>query len=108
MLGMLAYLKHKAVKPIRPRKAKGVNYKLLLEMIDAQTRSLVGHGNCTLLSLRYDFLARRSELAALKFDYLEFLPDGTLRGIIPKSKADQLGYGQLTFGSRRNAELLKI
>jgi len=60
-----------------------------------------------LLSLGYDFLAQRSELAALKFEYLEFLPNGTLRGMIPKSKADQLGYGRLTFGSRRSAELLK-
>ncbi len=59
-------------------------------------------------SLRYDFLANRSELVALKFGYMEFLPDGTLRGMIPKSKADQLRYGQLTFGSRRSAELLKI
>ena len=77
-------------------------------MIDAQPRSLIGHRNRALLSLGYDFLARRSELAALKFEYLEFLPDGTLRGMIPKSKADQLGYGRLTFGSRRSTELLKI
>ena len=46
-------------------------------------------------------------MAALKFEYLDFLPDGTLRGMIPKSKADQLGYGRLTFGSRRSAGLLK-
>ena len=28
--------------------------------------------------------------------------------MIPKSKADQLGYGQLTFESRRSPEFLKI
>ena len=77
-------------------------------MIDAQPKSLIGHRNRALLSLGYDFLARRSELAALKFNYLEFLFDGTLRSMIPKNKADQLRYGRLTFGSRRNAELLKI
>ena len=60
-----------------------------------------------LVHLDVGFWRSRSELAALKFEYLEFLPDGTLRGMIPKSKADQLGYGQLTFGSRRSAGLLK-
>jgi len=103
----LAFRRLKRAKPNRPHQAKGVNYELLLEMIDAQPRSLIGHRNRALLSLGYDFLARRSELAALKFEYLEFLPDGTLRGMIPKSKADQLGYGRLTFGSRRSAGLLK-
>jgi integrase/recombinase XerD len=104
----LAFRRLKRAKPNRPHQAKGVNYELLLEMIDAQPKSLIGHRNRALLSLGYDFLARRSELAALKFNYLEFLLDGTLRGMIPKNKADQLGYGRLTFGSRRNAELLKI
>jgi integrase/recombinase XerD len=47
-------------------------------------------------------------LPALKFGYLEFLPGGTLRGVIPKSRADQLGYGRLTFGSRCSAQWLKI
>ena len=104
----LAFRRLKRTKPNRPHQAKGVNYELLIKMIDAQPRSLIGHRNCALLSLGYDFLARRPELAALKFKYLEFLSDGTLRGMIPKSKANQLRYGQLTFGSRRSAELLKI
>ena len=104
----LAFRRLKRAKPNRPHQAKGVNYELLLQMIDAQPRSLIGHRNRALLSLGYDLLARRSELAALKFEYKEFLPGGTLRGMIPKSKANQLGYGQLTFGSRRSAELLKI
>jgi integrase/recombinase XerD len=104
----LVFRRLKRAKPKRPHQAKGVNYELLLETIDAQPRSLIGHRNRTLLSLRYDFLTRQSELAALKFEYLEFLSDGTLRGMIPKSKADQLGYGRLTFGSSRSAELLKI
>jgi integrase/recombinase XerD len=77
-------------------------------MINTEPRSLIGHRNSALLSLGYDFLARRSELAALKFEYLEFLSNGTLRGMILKSKADQLGYGRLTFGPHRSAELLKI
>jgi integrase/recombinase XerD len=104
----LAFRRLKRAKPNRPHQAKGVNYELLIEMIDAQPRSLIGHRNRALLSLGYDFLAKRSELAALKLEYLEFLPDDTLRGMIPKSKADQLGHGRLTFGSHRSAELLKI
>jgi integrase/recombinase XerD len=92
----------------RPHQAKGVNYELLLEMIDAQPKSLIGHKNRALLSLGYYFLARRSEVAVLKFDYLEFFPDRPLYSMISKSKADQMGNGQLTFGSRHSAGLLKI
>ena len=101
-------ISRKNIAPNQPHQAKGVNHGLLLEMIGAQPRSLVGQRNCALLSLGYDLLARRSELTALKFKYLEFLPDSTLRGMIPKGKADQSGYGWLTFGSHRSAELLKI
>jgi integrase/recombinase XerD len=103
-----AFRRLKRAKPNRPHQAKGVNFELLLQMIDTQPWSLTGHRNHALLFSGYDFLAKRSELAALKFEYLEFLPDGTLRGMIPKSKADQLGYGQLYFDSRRRTKLLKI
>ena len=56
----LAFRRLKRAKPNRPHQAKGVNYELLVEMIDAQPQSLIEHRSRTLLSLGYDFLARRS------------------------------------------------
>ena len=67
----------------------------------------MGVRNCALLSLGYDFLARRSELVAIRNDDLKFTPDGALKGMIRKSKTDQYGRGRLVFGSERSAKLLK-
>jgi integrase len=60
-----------------------------------------------MLSLGYDFLARRSELVALRTTDLEFTKDGALKSVIKKNKADQYGRGQLIFGSERSARLLR-
>ena len=60
-----------------------------------------------LLSLGYDFLARRSELVSLRTNDLEFTKDGALKGMIRKSKTDQYGRGRLVFGSERSAKLLR-
>ena len=60
-----------------------------------------------MLSLGYDFLARRSELVALRTTDLEFTKDGALKGMIRKSKTDQYGCGRLVFGSERSAKLLR-
>lgn len=61
-----------------------------------------------LLSLGYDFLARRSELVALQTTDIQFIHDGGLRCTIKKSKTDQFGRGRLVFGSERSAKLLRI
>jgi integrase/recombinase XerD len=76
-------------------------------MIDAQLDTLAGVRNKALLSLDYDFLARRSELVALRTTDLEFTRDGALKGMIRKSKTDQYGRGRLVFGSERSAKLLR-
>jgi hypothetical protein len=51
--------------------------------------------NCTLLSIGYDFLARKSEILILQDADIQFLTDGAIWGTIRKSKADQFGRGQL-------------
>jgi len=89
------------------RQAHGINRDLLLRMIEAQPNDLFGTRNRALLSLGYDFLARRSELVALKRNDIEFLGDGSLRAIIRRSKTDQFGRGRLVYGSKRSSELLK-
>ena len=89
------------------RQAQGINVELLTRMIDAQPNSLIGIRNRALLSLGYDFLARRSELAQLERGDIEFTSCGGLRAVIRRSKADQFGRGRLVFGSTRSAHLLR-
>jgi len=78
-----------------------------VKIIDAQPDTLAGIRNKAMLSLGYDFLARRSELVALRTSDLEFTKDGALTGMIRKSKTDQYGRGRLVFGSERSAKLLR-
>ena len=103
----LAIRKLKRAKSTEQRQAVGINEHLLDKMIDAQPDTLVGKRNRLLLSLGYDFLARRSELVAIRSEDLTFTLDGALKGIIRRSKTDQYGRGRLVFGSERSAKLLK-
>ena len=103
----LAIRKLKRAKSTEQRQALGINENLLKKMIGAQPETLVGKRNRLLLSLGYDFLARRSELVAIRSEDLTFTPDGALKGIIRRSKTDQFGRGRLVFGSERSAKLLK-
>jgi site-specific recombinase XerD len=97
----------KRSKCLEQQQAVGINHNLLMKMIDAQPDTLAGIRNKALLSLGYDFLARRSELVALRATDLEFTKDGALKGMIRKSKTDQYGRGRLVFGSERSAKLLR-
>ena len=103
----LAIRKLKRAKCMEKRQAVGINEDLLVKMIKAQPDTLVGKRNKLLLSLGYDFLARRSELVAIRTEDLTFTPDGALKGIIRRSKTDQYGRGRLVFGSERSAKLLR-
>lgn len=97
----------KRSKCLQQQQAVGINHPLLVKMIDAQPDTLAGIRNKALLSLGYDFLARRSELVALRTTDLDFTKDGALKGMIRKSKTDQYGRGRLVFGSQRSAKLLR-
>ena len=89
------------------RQARSINEDLLLRMIAAQPRTLTGTRNRALLSLGYDFLARRSELTALEVGDIKFSEDGCLRAVIRRSKGYQFGRGRLVYGSRRSAKHLR-
>jgi integrase len=89
------------------RQARGINEDLLLRMIAAQPRTLTGIRNRALLSLGYDFLARRSELTALEVGDIKFSEGGGLRAVIRRGKGDQFGRGRLVYGSRRSAKHLR-
>ena len=92
---------------LEQRQAVGINHGILVKMIAAQPNTLAGTRNRALLSLGYDFLARRSELVAIRTEDLKFTPDGALKGMIRKSKTDQYGKGRLVFGSERSAKLVR-
>ncbi|MDC0499760.1 tyrosine-type recombinase/integrase [Paracoccaceae bacterium] len=98
----------KRSKCLEQNQAVGINLNLLIKMIDAQPETLAGIRNKAMLSLSYDFLARRSEIVALRTSDLEFTKDGALKGMIRKSKTDQFGRGRLVFGSERSAKLLRV
>ena len=103
----LAIRRLKREKLSDQRQAVGINQDLLVKMIAAQPETLAGTRNRALLSLGYDFLARRSELVALQYTDIQFTNDGALRGTIRKSKTDQYGRGRLVFGSERSAKLVR-
>ena len=103
----LAIRRLKRSKCLEQKQAVGINHDILVKMIAAQPSTLAGTRNRALLSLGYDFLARRSELVAIRSDDLKFTPDGALQGMIRKSKTDQYGKGRLVFGSARSAKLVK-
>ena len=103
----LAIRRLKRSKCLEQKQAVGINHDILVKMIDAQPDTLAGTRNRALLSLGYDFLARRSELVAIRGNDLTFTPDGALKGMIRKSKTDQYGKGRLVFGSERSAKLVK-
>ena len=103
----LAIRRLKRSKCLVQSQAVGINHDILIKMIAAQPDTLAGTRNRALLSLGYDFLARRSELVAIRSDDLKFTPDGALKGMIRKSKTDQYGKGRLVFGSERSATLVR-
>lgn len=103
----LAIRRLKRSKCLEQKQAVGISHDILLKMIAAQPDTLAGTRNRALLSLGYDFLARRSELVAIRSDDLHFTPDGALKGMIRKSKTDQYGKGRLVFGSERSAKLVR-
>ena len=103
----LAIRRLKRSKSLEQRQAVGINHDILIKMIAAQPNTLAGIRNRALVSLGYDFLARRSELVAIRTTDLTFTTDGALKGMIRKSKTDQFGKGRLVFGSRRSAKLVK-
>ena len=103
----IAIRRFKRSKPNRPRQVLGITHETLLVMLESQPETLHGIRNSALLSLGFDFLTRRSELSALRAQDITFLADGTVQGLIRRSKNDQFGLGRTAFGSQRSAQLLE-
>jgi integrase/recombinase XerD len=85
--------KLKRAKSTEQLQAVGINEDLFAKMITAQPDTLVGKRNKLLLSLGYDFLARRSELVAIRSEDLTFTQDGVHKGIIGAVRLISMGAG---------------
>jgi site-specific recombinase XerD len=68
----IAYRRMRRGKTMSQRQAKGINEELLLRAIAAQPNTITGIRNAALLSVGYDFLARRSELTSLQVSDIKF------------------------------------
>ena len=71
----LALRRVRRSKPNRPGQALGVRRDMLERMIAAQPDTLQGIRNRALLSIGFDFLTRRSELASLRAEDIELQSD---------------------------------
>lgn len=103
----LALRRVKRQKLNRPRQAKGLTREYLDAFLKVQPDGPCGLRNRAMLSLGYDLLTRRAELVAIHTEDLEVRPDGTLRVLIRRSKADPFGHGRIAFTSRRTAILMQ-
>ena len=68
----IAYRRMRRGKTMSQRQARGINEGLLLRAIAAQPNTNTGIRNAALLSVGYDFLARRSELTGLQVSDINF------------------------------------
>lgn len=78
----LAIRRLKRSKCLEQRQAVGINYGILIKIIAAQPDTFAGTRNPVLLSLGYDFLVLRYELAVIRICNLKFTPDSALKGMI--------------------------
>jgi integrase/recombinase XerD len=89
-----------------PQQARGLSRAQLGEVLSAQPETGWGLRDRAILALGFEMLGRRSEIAALRDSDLDWLPDGTLRVTIRRSKTDQAGMGRYVFTSRYAARVV--
>jgi site-specific recombinase XerD len=91
----------------RQRQARPLGWQEINRFLETAGESLPATRERALLTVAYDSMARRSELVALEVRDLEFLPDGTGRALIQRSKTDQVGEGASAYLSRTTVRHLK-
>ena len=91
----------------RQRQARGLGWAEIERFLKSAGSSLPATRERALLCVAYDTMARRSELVALDLDDFDFLPDGTGRVLIRRSKTDQVGEGNTAYLSRATVLHLK-
>ena len=91
----------------RQRQAKALGWEQISKFIDAAGEAIRAVREKALLTVAYDTMARRAELVALDVDDITFLPDGTGRVLIRRSKTDQAGEGNTAYLARATVRLLQ-
>lgn len=93
---------------VRQRQARALGWAEIKKFLETAGQSLPAARERALLCVAYDTMGRRSELIALDLDDLDFLPDGTGRALIRRSKTDQAGEGNTSYLSRTTVRYLKL
>jgi integrase len=93
---------------VRQRQARALGWEHIKQFLDTAGESLPATRERALICVAYDTMARRSELVAFDVDDLDFLPDGTGRALIRRSKTDQVGEGNTAYLSRTTVRYLKL
>ncbi len=84
-----------------------MGWEQISKFIDAAGEAIRAVREKALLTVAYDTMARRAELVALDVDDITFLPDGTGRVLIRRSKTDQAGEGNTAYLARATVRLLQ-
>lgn len=92
---------------VRQRQARGLGWAEIKQFLETAGDSLPATRERALVCVAYDTMARRSELVALEVEDFDFLPDGTGRALIRRSKTDQVGEGNTAYLSRTTVRHLK-
>ncbi len=92
----------------RQRQAKALGWAEIKKFIDTAGQSLPATRERALVCVAYDTMARRSELIAFNLEDFDFLPDGTGRALIRRSKTDQVGEGNTAYLSRATVRYLRL
>jgi integrase len=92
----------------RQRQAKALGWAEIKRFLETAGESLPATRERALVCVAYDTMGRRSELVALDLEDFDFLPDGTGRALIRRSKTDQAGEGSSAYLSRTTVRYLKL
>jgi integrase len=95
------------VMSARQRQAKALGMEHIKKFIETAGEGIRADREKALLTVAYDTMARRAELVALDIDDITFLPDGTGRVLIRRSKTDQAGEGNTAYLARGTVRMLR-
>lgn len=95
------------VMSARQRQARALGWEQIRQFVETAGEGIRATRERALLTVAYDTMARRAELVALNLEDFSFLPDGTGRVLIRRSKTDQAGEGSSAYLARDTVRWLK-
>lgn len=96
------------VTSARQRQAKALGWEHINQFIKSAGAGIRADRERALLTVAYNTMARWAELVALDLEDFTFLPDGTSRVLIRRSKTDQAGEGKTAYLARETVRLLQV